>query len=440
MAAERWDALILGGGVAGLSCATALAGAGRRVLVLEKSPCLGGRARTVRDSETGAAWDNGPHLFAGRCHHLGRFLGRLGRAELLSFPARLRMDFLDGRTADSLKIPATLGSRFGLLWAVWSLRGLRASDKWGTLRLRRALAAPDPAGLAAMTAAAWFESLGQSRQVQERLLDPLTRVLLNEPGSRVSAGVVAQVLRELLLGGGDAMRLGWSTVSFDELYVEPARAFISARGGTVLLSTEVTRLLEDDGRVLGAADVWGQRFLADAVVSTLPPWELKRLELPQRLRGSWEGLEASASAAVHIDLEGRVLDVPVAALSGATASWLLARDGAGGRGQRLSVVVSAGRDVLQASDAAFFDAAKRDLSRCLPDFEKARITGWKVVKEPEARLAQPPGTEERRPRPGQVLPGLSLAGDWTGTGLPATIESAAAGGERAAEELMQSHA
>ncbi|MFA6316723.1 MAG: hydroxysqualene dehydroxylase HpnE [Elusimicrobiota bacterium] len=439
MTSERWDALVLGGGVAGLACATALAEGGQRVLVLEKSPHLGGRCRSVRDPETGIAWDNGPHLFAGRCHGLGRFLSRLGRQGCLVFPERFGMDFIDARGADSLRVPATLGSRFGLLWAVWSLRGLGAADKWGTLRLRRALAASDLALLEGMTAAVWFDSLGQSQQVVERLLDPLCRVLLNEPSGRVSAATLAGILRELLLGGGDAMRLGWSSVPLSELYAEPARAYVEARGGTVLTATEVVRLLEDDGRVVGAADVWGQRFMAGATVSTLPPWELGRLEFPRRLRGTWEGLEASAMGTVHLDLETPALAVPVAAAAGTTVSWLLARPAAGG-GQRLSLAVSAGRDVLQASDAAFFDAARRDLAKCLPDYQKARIARWKIVREPEARLSHAPGVLERRPRPGRVLPGLSLAGDWTRTGQPASVESAAASGERAAKELMESHA
>ncbi|MBI5882452.1 MAG: FAD-dependent oxidoreductase [Elusimicrobia bacterium] len=440
MASEHWDALVLGGGVAGLSCATALAEAGSRVLVLEKGPALGGRARSFQDPETGLTWDNGPHLFSGRCHHILRFLKRLDRESRLVFPERLRMDFFDGKAADSLRIPATLGNRFGLLWAVWSLRGLGPGDKWGTLRLRRGLAAVDLAALAGITGRAWFDSMGQSRQVVERLLDPLSRILLNESSEKVSAAALAQTLRELILGGGDAMRLGWSSVPLSELYAEPARAYISARGGSVMLSTEVTRFVEDEGRVMGAADEWGQRFLADATVATLPPWELKRLAFPPRLKGPWEGLDSSAMGTVHIDFETPVLDVPVAAMTGTTASWVLARPGRTGTDQRLSLAVSAGRDVLKASDPAFFEAGRRDLAKCLPESQKARITGWKVAREPSARLSHPPGSEGFRPRPGRVLPGLSLAGDWTRTGFPASMESAAASGTRAAEELMERHA
>lgn len=442
--AERCDVLVIGGGLAGLSCATALAEAGRRVTVLEKMPGLGGRARSFGDPDTGLFWDNGPHLFAGACRQTSRFLRRIGTGAGLVLQERTRIGFADEDGMDSLQIPAALPGRFALLWAVWGLKGFGVADKWGLRRLRSALAASDTRGLEEIAAGEWFGSLGQSPAIVERLLAPLSMILLGVPPALVSAAVLAESLRELFTGGPDPMGLGWPAVPFGELYADPARTFIESRGGQVLVSTEVTRLIEDDGRVAGAADEWGQKFLADEVVLTLPPWDLKRLEVSQRLKGDWEGLGSSALACVHITFDRPVLDVPVAAMLGTTAAWAAARpENPGpvrGGAQRVSFVVSAGRDVLKASPAAFFDAAKRDMDKCFPDWQKARITAWKAVMEPDARLSHAPGSSERRPRPGPVLPGLSLAGDWTRTGLPASMESAVASGERAAEELIQHHA
>ncbi|MBI4679368.1 MAG: FAD-dependent oxidoreductase [Elusimicrobia bacterium] len=460
---ERSDILVLGGGLSGLSCATALAEAGRKVTVLEKKPHLGGRAHSFHDPDTGLTWDNGAHLFAGPCRNMTRFLRRIGRETQLRFPEFLRVDVFDGTGADSLRIPAALGARFGLLWAVWRLKGLEAADKWGILRLRRSLAVADPRDLDRLTARQWLDSLGQSRRIQDRLFDPLAMALLNEPPALASAAVVSQAFRELFMGGADAMRLGWSAAPLSELYAEPARAFIEARGGHVLLSTEVTRLMEDNGRVTAAADEWGQKFHAQAVVSTLPPWDLVGLELPAGLDGPWKGLESTPAVTVHLRFDRPVLDFPIAGMLGTTARWAFSRDAAGegvggqgrGRGLRpsvppalgegvggqgLSLAVSAGRDVLKAAPAAFIEAALRDLAKCLPESRKARMTGWKVVKEDHARLSHARGTEERRPRPGVVLPGMSFAGDWTRTGFTASMESAVASGQRAAEELMQSHA
>ncbi|MBI5211600.1 MAG: FAD-dependent oxidoreductase [Elusimicrobia bacterium] len=446
---ERSDVLVLGGGVAGLACATALAEAGFKVAVAEKRSHLGGRARSFRDPETGDTLDNGLHLFLGCYRQADRFLRRIGQDALVRFPEDLRVGFFDGDgRRDVLRCPAWLGTKLGLAWGVLGLSGVGPAGKLGLLRLGGALNNPGGPDLDAMTVRQWLDRRGLTSGAQGRVLEPLTRAVLNESPDKAAATGLAQVLREMLAGGPEASRVGLSAVGLSELYAEPARSYLESRGGSVLLSTEVTGLLEEGGRVSGAVDVSGSRLPADTVVSTLPPWELAALELPGRLRGSWEGLRGAAVVSITLWLDRPVLDEPLAGLLGTTVHWAFDRglvEPAGGaparpHGRPLTLVVSGASDIQDVSPAGFLEAAKRDLAACFPGFRKARITAWKVSKEPRATLSPVPGAEERRPRPGLAMPGFSFAGDWTRTGLPATIESAAASGHRAAEELIRRHA
>jgi len=232
MASTRSDALILGGGFAGLSCAVALAKAGKRVVVLEKKPHLGGRAYSFQDAESKATIDNGQHLFMGCYRSTRRFLEEIGTASALHFSEKIRVDYADadGRRA-VLSCPALLGSPLHLAWGVLRLQGLTLSDKSGLLRLDRymksVLRLPTvPAELDAVTVRQWLDGLGQSRRIQQRLFDPVALGALNDDPEVASATGFVQVLREIFYRDVESTRLGVAAVGLSELYTGAARAYI----------------------------------------------------------------------------------------------------------------------------------------------------------------------------------------------------------------------
>ncbi len=444
MGSTSSEVLILGGGFAGLSCGVRLAASGLRVTLLEKKPRLGGRAYSFLDRESRHPVDNGQHLFMGCYRHTRSFLAAIGTEGLLRFSGKVRVDFADSEGGrDALRCPSSLGSPWHLAWGVLGM-GLSLGDKLGLVRLARELRGLRrrgiPPELDRLSVRQWLEGLGQSRPIQERLLDPIALGALNEDPRIAAATGLAQALLEMFFRDAEGSRLGLSCVGLSQLYPEAARKYIEERGGRILTSKRIKAIYEAKGRVGGAVTESGESFASDSVVSTLPPWDLSRLDLPQALRGPWRDLMPSPIVSLCLWLDRPVLEEPLVGLIGTEVQWVFNKSlilGLGdAQGQYLSLVISGARRHLGWSPAALRELAQRDLSRCFPVFKKARILRWKVVKEPFATLSPAPGSDRLRPAPGTGMPGLLLAGDWTRTGLPATIESAVLSGHRAAELVL----
>ncbi len=435
------DTLVLGGGFAGLSCAAALAERGARVLVAEKKSHLGGRAYSFKDPETGASVDNGQHLFMGCYRHTRRFLERIGRADRLSFGDRVRIDFVDSTGSRArLSLPRVLGAPWNFAAGVWGLKGLTLRDRLGLRRLHRELSRLRRGGISpwhdTVTVRQWLDSLDQSRRIQERLFDPIALGALNEDPAVAAATGLAQVLLEIFWGDREGARFGLAAVGLSELYTDAARDYIESRGGRVRLGAGAESLIESDGRVRGVRLRDGGELRAEHVVSTLAPWDLAKLRLPRALRGPWQSLSGAPIVSLCLWLDRPVVTEPIVGLLGTTIQWAfnksrIFRDQDGG-GQYLALVISGARGPVGLKPSELLAAARRDLTRCFPEFKKAKIRHWRVVKEPFATISPSPGTEAVRPAPGTGMPGFYFAGDWTRTGLPATIESAVASAHRVA--------
>ncbi|HVA67502.1 MAG TPA: hydroxysqualene dehydroxylase HpnE [Elusimicrobiota bacterium] len=446
---STFDALILGGGFAGLSCAAALAEAGAKVLVAEKKSHLGGRAFSFRDPGTEDVLDNGQHLFLGCYRETRRFLARVGAAGNLTLFPKVRVAFASapGRK-DVLSCPGFLPAPWHLKAGILKFSGLSFSDKAGLSKLdaymRRHLAdATAPAELDRLTVRQWLTSLGQSPQAQARLWDPIALGALNDDPAVAGAPGFFQVLREAFYREAAAARPALSSVGLSDLYAVPGARFIESRGGGIKTLAKISGLVEKDGRVCGARTESGETLLARAVVSTLPPWDLAGLALPADLADGWRRFTASPIVGINLWLDRPVMgDEPFVGMIGTDIEWafnksLILKDGAKPRGHYVSLVISGARKHLKRPPAELEAMAARDLAACFPEFGKAKILRARVVKEPLATLSPAPGTEALRPEPGLARPGLFLAGDWTRTGLPATIESAVVSGHRAAEEIMK---
>lgn len=437
------EAVVLGGGFAGLSAACLLAERGVRVTVLEKKPHLGGRAYSFKDPESGESVDNGQHLFMGCYRQTRAFLQKIGTAPLLKFPAGLRVDYADaaGRR-DVLSCPGVLPAPLHLAWGLWGLRGLSLREKWGLRRLDAALrpvrTGAVPCELDRLTVRQWLDSLGQSARVQERFFDPIALGALNDDSRVAAATGFVQVLREIFYSDADASRLGLSSVGLSELYTAAAQAYIERRGGTVLLSKKVVAVDHEDGRCRGVALEGGER-MTGAVVSTLPPWDLRKLALPSVLKGAWKDLRPSPIIGIHLWLDRPVMDEPFMGLLGTETHWVFNKSrlwNLNGGGQYLSLVISGAHVQVGRDPKALLAQAQADLTRCLPAFGEAKVLRSKVVKEPFATLSPVPGSDALRPAARSPLAGFAFAGDWTQTGLPATIESAVTSARLAVEAIL----
>ena len=442
MSAAKSDALVLGGGFAGLSCAAFLAERGLRVTVLDKKPRLGGRACSWTEPG-GLEVDNGQHLFMACYEETRRFLRLIGTESELEIIDDVVVDYAEpGGRRDRFACPSWLPAPLHLAAGLVGLRGVSLGEKTALLSFDRALKAartgPIPESVERLTVRQWLDQLGVSANFQTRFFDPAALGILNERPEKASAAGFVQALRVMFLTGRDSSRFALARVGLSELYTDAALRFVESKGGKVLTTARATALIEEGGRVRGATTESGSRFEAEWTVSTLPPWDLSRLGLPAALRGPWETLKPAPIVGATLKLDRPVMTERFVGLLGTETHWVfnktrlhrLKEDG-----QTIATVISGAHAQIGRSPERILETAKRDLSACLPAFADAKVLASKVVKEPFATLSPAPGDEAKRPEPGSGLPGFSFAGDWTRTGLPATIESACLSGRLVADRI-----
>jgi squalene-associated FAD-dependent desaturase len=445
MGSNRADVLILGGGFSGLSAGVTLSRRGAKVVLLEKKPHLGGRAFSFHEPGYEGPIDNGQHLFLACYHETRKFLRSIGTEDRLEFSKRLHLEFADrSGKRDRLSPPAGLSGRWGLGLGVATLSSLSLRDKWGLARFfhRMSRAAQDGGfdpGLDTMTAAEWLQREGVTPRGRERLLDPIVLAALNEKSEVASATGLAQVLSKAFFAADADPRIGIARVGLSDLYTDAARRAIEEAGGGVLLSQRVAAIEEGpDGRVSGARTATGAVWEARTVLSCLAPWDLAKIELPKSAQETWRELRPAPIVSVSLWLDKPLLrhEETFVGLLGTENQWVFNKSAilasrlksgaslARSAGQYLSAVISGAHRELSWQPNALIDIACRDLARCFPAFRREWVRGAKVVKEPFATLSGAPGAEALRPFPGEMAPGFFVAGDWTRTGLPATIESA----------------
>jgi squalene-associated FAD-dependent desaturase len=428
--------VVIGGGAAGLAAATRLAEARQRVILLEAAPQLGGRARSFVDRATSDAIDNGQHALMGCYDEFLALLGRIGRRDAL-YEVELDIPFFDPvRGTARLRcpsLPAPLHFAGGLL----RYRHLSATERLSALLAGQRLVwrfGSRSRGRLDTTVASALAALGQGANARAVLWDPLTWATLNADPERASARLLAAVVERALLGSREASRFLLPAVPLSELYAEPAAKYVEERGGVVRRRAAADVLEVERDRVV-AVRAGGERFEATAVISAVPPWALRRLapaavSLPAKLD------EATPIVSVTLWLDRPVGGAPFLGLVGSETQWVFQVQRLHGEGDdapaRLACVRSGADAWLDESTDAIAQRALADVSRALPIAAEARLLRALVVKEVRATLAPDPALQLLRPGARSGLANLFVAGDWTDTGLPATLEGAAASGHRAA--------
>jgi zeta-carotene desaturase len=427
------DAVVVGGGVAGVAAATSMAERGVRVLLLEARPSLGGRASAFTDPATGERVDNGQHVLLGCYLETFRMLKRLGTESFVSMQEGLTLDVVDrGGRASRLRcpnLPSPLHLLAGLLR--WEAVGWR--DRFAAARIGMA-PKPEPGE----TVKQWLERLGQTPRLIELLWEPLAVAALNQPIDEAGAGPFAIVVRRILQRRRSAA-LGLPARPLDELYAVPGRAFVEARGGAV--RTGAVARIE-----AGAADsaqpltvLTGGDTLTPPVVVCAVAWHALPAAFPGRpaaLRAVLEAAEhtgASPIVTVNLWFDRAVAPGAFVGLPGRVMQWAFDKRALFGASASHMSLVSSGAEAIAArSNQELTDLALAELRAALPAARDAVVRRAVVVREKRATFSVAPG---QPPRPGNqtAVPGLFLAGDWIGNDLPATIEGAAESGHAAAD-------
>ena len=438
VARSSGEVAVVGGGLAGITAALALQETGIRATVYEARPRLGGATHSF--TRGGLTVDNGQHIFLKCCSAYQGLLGRLGATDRVRVQDRFDVRVLSpdgpGGRLRRAKAPGPLH----LLPALAGYRLLPPADRLRAVGASLALDRLDPGdpALDGVSMGGWLAGHGQRRQARDALWDLFVTASLNIRVDEAALGPAAMVCQTALLGRSDAADIGVPTIPLGDLHGTIAAAKIERGGGRIELGAKVTAV--DAGPKLV---VNGSPVSADAVVMAVPHRAAASL-VPEEAspdRTAWGGLGSSPIVNVHVVYDRPVLDEPFAAAVDSPVQWVFDRtavSGLSGGGQYLAVSVSAADRWIDTPTGELRDVYLAALERLFPAARRARVTDFFVTRERHATFRQSPGSGALRPASATRLPWLFLAGAWTDTGWPDTMEGAVRSGLTAAR-LVRRH-
>jgi squalene-associated FAD-dependent desaturase len=412
--------IVIGGGLAGLSAAAALGGAGFHVDVFEARPFLGGRATSFPLSPSDDASeliDNCQHVLLRCCVNLLDFYGRLGVKDLISFYREFVFIEPGGRISTLRRgaLPAPLHFTESFLRLRFLSTGDKISIAHGLLALRRERTRRDD--LDRITMLDWLREKRQTPRAIERFWRQVLVSAINEDVDRIAARHGFQVFWLGFLARADSYEMGVPAIPLGELY----RADLWRATGDVSLRLRCpVESIAPEGVLAG-----GGLHRADYYICALPFERLAALGLPA------PAFEHSPITGIHLWFDRPVTDLPHATLLDRTIQWMFNKS----EGRYLQLVVSASRSLAAMGRAEIISLATAELAEFLPRVRQARLEKAHVIKELRATFSAAPGTEALRPSANTSRPDLFLAGDWTRSGWPATMEGAVRSGYLAAEAV-----
>jgi squalene-associated FAD-dependent desaturase len=457
-------AVVVGGGLAGITAAVALAQAGAEVTLLEAKPRLGGA--TMSFTRDGLAIDTGQHVFLRCCTAYRGLLDRLGMTAHAPLQPRFDITVVSPEKRARMRrrrapapfhmLPALLGYPF----LSFPERSRIARAALAFKRLNEADPKTDEIRLGD-----WLAAHGQDDRTRRVLWDLFSISSLNVPGDDASLALAAVVVKTGLLGDAGAADIGVPALSLGELHGAAAARLLGKLGASVRLATKVAAIGPNgaggflvrlsrsaqpgdlaDADVDGSADIGseagdaenGEVLAADVVVLAVPHEQAARLipagALPPETVDGWAGLGAAPIVNLHVRYDRKVMDVPFAAAVDSPVQWVFDRTRISGMhargddGQYLAVSLSAADPYVNMSVAELREMFVPALAALFPEARAATVTEFFVTRERRATFRQVPGTAKLRPKSATALPGLALAGSWTDTGWPDTMEGAVRSG------------
>ena len=453
--------IVIGGGLAGLAAGVALADSGWHVRLFEQRPFLGGRA-TSYVLPDGEHVDNCQHVTLGCCANLDDFYRRVGAAGKIKYFDRLL--FLDPHGRRGHIKAGALPAPFHFAGSFASFAPLALIDKLSIARamldiLRHAGNPPDLRENISMLD--WLRRRGQTKGAINRFWRVVLVSALDEELDRTDAHFGVDVFWKAFLANSTGYRMGVPAVPLSNLY-DGCKTEIERRGGEVILRAPVRGLKMESGQLTGLRFDDNREESAGAYIFAIPHTALAGL-LPESVKQSdpslahLDKIKVSPITGVHFWFDRPVMDEPFVTLLDTTTQWIFnkstlyldssASSNSASNGeeksqaasQYLQLVISASYDLLQKSRQEIIDLCLGEVRHALPKARDAQLLKATVIKEAAATFSPEPGVDRWRPAQATQIPGLFLAGDWTQTGWPATMEGAVRSGYLAAEVLLRSN-
>ena len=450
--------IIVGGGLAGLAAAAALAKRNVGVTLLESRPRLGGRASSFVDRETGRLIDNCQHVSMGCCTNFRDFCESTGVAQFLQEERSL--NFIGPDSSVSSLYAGRLPVPLHLWTAFRKMSHLSAQEKRELATGLRALARYNGSAEETISFADWLKSHGQSQGTIDRFWEVVLVSALSESLDRIDTTYARKVFVDAFLANRNGWRVQIPSVPLDELYGGQLTDWFAGFGTTLRLGTGVTRLHLDEGasRMVSAELRSGERLTADDFVVAVPHHRLPELLSPVLMGDAYfaesSQLESSPISSVHLWFDRQLTDLPHAVFVGRLSQWIFQRPAPAGstqvqnpeagsepaaiteRAHYYQVVISASRMLAGHTSEETIAEVIRELGEVWPQAQRAQLLHARLITEHKAVFSVTPGSNRFRPPQQTPVANLQLAGDWTHTGWPATMESAVRSGYLAAENVL----
>lgn len=422
---------VIGGGLAGLAAAAAAVEHDWQVDLFERCPKLGGRAGSFVDHATGETVDFCQHVGMGCCTELLDFLRQTGAADCFERDKTLRFIASDGRRSDfspSQWLPAPLHLLPGLRrlsFLSWRDRGRIARTLTKLVRLDESVAGD---------VGSWLRAEHQSPEAIERFWGVVLVSALSETVERASLSAARKVFRDgfwTLRGGSDLLL---PKVPLVEIFHDRVGRWLRDRGVGVHCGVEVRDIQDDGRRAVSLLLADGSMFAFDACVLAVP-WRQKLVDSGRWSAASARNLKSAAITSVHFWFDRPITDLSHAAIVGKTSQWLFAKPW--GEGQYCQVVVSASHRLVHRTREEWLAVIRGELQELWPAACRAKLVHARVVTHPTAVFSVTPEASLDRPSAETSLENVFLAGDWTATGWPATMEGAIRSGRNAVASLLR---
>jgi squalene-associated FAD-dependent desaturase len=421
--------VIIGGGWAGIAAAVEGIERGCHVTLVDERQYVGGRAHSFTEKHTSTEIDNGQHLLMGCYRQTLSVLNKLNTQHLLEWQRALRVVFVDvnGKRSilDASKLPGILGIAVGIL----RLQSLRLSSRISIIRFALMVLLnriqPDEATC--------IELLNEHHQPSDAInafWKPLILATLNSPLEIADSGMLIAVMKLAIFSGGENSKLILPATTLGDL-TSPATAWITNQGSTVRLKSRAESFVIENGRITHVKLNDGTNITADAVVTCIPVHALKRL-LPSAPISEFE---VSPIVNVYLWYNGSWLDEPLVAMVGTLVQWVFNKDN---QGRLVAITISAAADVVGLDSNELITRCDEELRNAFPTMKGIVLLHSLVLKEKTATPLFKPNERTKRVVDYSLLPdNIGIAGDWTDTGLPATIEGAARSGVAAIQRVLQ---
>lgn len=429
--------IVIGGGVAGLSAATLLAKKGYRVTLIEQRNRLGGRAFSFEDPTTAETIDNGQHVLMGCYAYTLRWLDMLGQLHHLDADRRISIPFAEPqKKLYPLTIP-DLPMPFHLIAGIFQFKNLSILERFSLLKA--GLSLPFRRIDKTFSVDEWLSTLGQSENTKKYFWGPVCLAVMNTTPANASAKLFTDALKLMFLGKRDHSRIIVPKTGLSELFAEPAEKTILLNGGRIMLNSTVKHVNVEQNWVNGVKVKDHGTIHADYYLSAVPPGTFIKMIDAETIDKYFKeklSYRTSPIVSVYLWLKGpvadRLFEGPFIGCINTHIQWVFKKSD-----HLLKVTISDGAEIVDWEREKILDTVVDEMKRLFSAFDVSSVAHHQIVKERTATFNPGPGSENLRPSAITPIGNLFLAGDWTDTGLPSTIESAVKSGFAAADIICK---